>query len=74
MDVSAWSRGLARSRRLPGNEARLGAPATKQWAPDPNVRAAPADYPIDVSESDIVAADVQRRRRLDVLYAGDWPR
>ena len=46
----------------------------KQWSPDPNVRAGPADYPIDVSESDIVPLMYSGVGGSTVLYAGDWPR
>ena len=46
----------------------------KQWAPDPNVRDGPADYPIDVSASDIVPLMYSGVGGSTVLYAGDWPR
>ena len=46
----------------------------KQWSPDPNVRGRPADYPIDVSASDIVPLMYSGVGGSTVLYAGDWPR
>ena len=46
----------------------------KQWSPDPNVRAGRADYPIDVSASDIVPLMFNGVGGSTVLYAGDWPR
>ena len=46
----------------------------QQWSPDPNVRGGPADYPIDVSASDIVPLMYSAVGGSMVLYAGDWPR
>ena len=46
----------------------------KRWSPDPNVRAGPADYPIDVSGADIVPLMYNGVGGSTVLYAGDWPR
>ncbi|OBJ95441.1 glucose dehydrogenase [Mycolicibacterium fortuitum] len=48
--------------------------ARKQWSGSPNVRANPADYPIDDSASDIAPLMFAGVGGSMVLYAGDWPR
>jgi choline dehydrogenase-like flavoprotein len=48
--------------------------AQKQWSPDPNVRRNPADYPINVEESEIVPLMFNGVGGSMILYAGDWPR
>jgi choline dehydrogenase-like flavoprotein len=46
----------------------------KRWSADPNVRRSPADYPIDVQESEVVPLTYNGVGGSMVLYAGDWPR
>jgi choline dehydrogenase-like flavoprotein len=60
--------------RYPGPKPDWELQAMKQWAPDPNVRELPADYPIDVSASDIAPLMYSGVGGSTVLYAGDWPR
>jgi len=44
------------------------------WAWDPNVRAAPGDYPVDDSESDITALMWNGVGGGSVVYAAHWQR
>ena len=75
MDVICLEQGDWPDRAdYPGPRPDWELQATKQWAPDPNVRAAPADYPIDASESDIAPLMYNGVGGSTVLYAGDWPR
>jgi choline dehydrogenase-like flavoprotein len=44
------------------------------WSGNPNVRRAPADYPIDVSASDVGVLNYNGVGGGTVLYAAQWPR
>jgi choline dehydrogenase-like flavoprotein len=46
----------------------------KQWSGDPNVRALPEDYPVDVSESDLGVRMFNGVGGGTVLYNAVWPR
>lgn len=48
--------------------------ARDRWAPAPGVRRAPADYPIDLSRSDIGVLNFNGVGGGTVLYAAQWPR
>jgi choline dehydrogenase-like flavoprotein len=75
MDVLCLEQGAWPDRAAyPGPKPDWELQAMKQWAPDPNVRAGEADYPIDVSASDIVPLMYSGVGGSTVLYAGDWPR
>ena len=75
MDVLCLEQGDWPDRAdYPGPKPDWELQAMKQWAPDPNVRGGPADYPIDVSGSDIVPLMYSGVGGSTVLYAGDWPR
>ena len=75
MDVLCLEQGDWPDRAAyPGPKPDWELQAMKQWAPDPNVRGGPADYPIDVSASDIVPLMYSGVGGSTVLYAGDWPR
>ena len=75
MDVLCLEQGDWPDRAdYPGPKPDWELQAMKQWAPDPNVRGGPADYPIDVSASDIVPLMYSGVGGSTVLYAGDWPR
>ncbi|HMG98824.1 MAG TPA: FAD-dependent monooxygenase, partial [Gaiellales bacterium] len=75
MDVLCLEQGEWPDRAdYPGPKPDWELLAMKQWAPDPNVRAGPADYPIDASASDIVPLMYSGVGGSTVLYAGDWPR
>ena len=76
MDVLCLEQGdVAGPQRLSrGRRPDWELQAMKQWSPDPNVRGGPADYPVDVSASDIVPLMYSAVGGSMVLYAGDWPR
>ena len=44
------------------------------WSGDPSVRGAPADYPIDLSDSDVGVLNYNGVGGGTVLYAAQWPR
>jgi choline dehydrogenase-like flavoprotein len=48
--------------------------ARRQWSSSPNVRKAPADYPVDVSESDLGVLNFNGVGGGMILYAAQWPR
>src|SRR5215510_9723909 len=48
--------------------------ATKQWAANPNVRAAPEDYPVDVSDSDLVVSNFNGVGGGTILSHAVWLR
>lgn len=48
--------------------------AGKQWSPQPSVRRAPSDYPIDTSESDVEPLLWNGVGGSTVMYAGIWMR
>jgi choline dehydrogenase-like flavoprotein len=75
MDVLCLEQGEWPDRdSYPGPKPDWELQAMKQWSADPNVRAGRADYPIDVSASDIVPLMYSGVGGSTVLYAGDWPR
>jgi choline dehydrogenase-like flavoprotein len=55
-----------------GDDAELR--AGRQWSYSPVLRAAPADYPIDVSASDIGIVNYNGVGGGTVLYNAQWPR
>jgi choline dehydrogenase-like flavoprotein len=48
--------------------------ARKQWSSSPNIRQAPADYPVDVSESDVGVLNFNGVGGGMIMYAAQWPR
>jgi choline dehydrogenase-like flavoprotein len=48
--------------------------ALKQWHPSPNVRASPADYPVDDSAAEMKPLMYNGVGGSTVLYAAQWPR
>ena len=44
------------------------------WAHDPNVRALPADYPVDVTESDMWPVMFNAVGGSSIYYGAEWPR
>ena len=75
MDVLCLEQGTWPDREdYPGPRRDWELQAMQRWSPDPNVRAGPADYPIDVSGSDIAPLMYNAVGGSTVLYAGDWPR
>jgi choline dehydrogenase-like flavoprotein len=55
-----------------GDDAELR--AARQWSSSPVLRASPADYPIDVSASDIGIVNYNGVGGGTVLYNAQWPR
>ena len=76
------SRSCASSRATGPTAASTAAPSSTgssppdaQWSSSPNIRARPEDYPIDDTESDIVAADVRTASAADAaVRAAHWQR
>jgi choline dehydrogenase-like flavoprotein len=48
--------------------------AMKQWSQDPNVRCAPADYPIEGAESDLTLWNYNAVGGSTVIFGGIWGR
>ena len=48
--------------------------ARKQWTSSPNVRRRPADYPIDLDDSEMVLGNFNGVGGGTVLYSAVWPR
>lgn len=46
----------------------------QQWHHDPNIRQSPADYPLNVSESDMTPVMFNGVGGSTVLYGAQWPR
>ena len=46
----------------------------KQWAHDPNDRGLPADYPLDVSDSDMRPVMFNAVGGSSIYYGAEWPR
>jgi len=61
--------------RYPGDKLDYELQALKQWNFDPNIRGLPQDYPIDLSESDLMAiGNFNGVGGSATLYGGIWPR
>ncbi|MEH0653027.1 NAD(P)-binding protein [Streptomyces scabiei] len=45
-----------------------------QWAHDPNVRNLPADYPLDLSDSDMAPIMYNAVGGSSLFYGAEWPR
>jgi len=60
--------------RARGDRPDFEVTAGRDWSWDPNVRRAPADYPIDESESDITALMYNGVGGGTVIYAAHWQR
>lgn len=58
----------------PGDKAEWELIAQKSWHPNPNVRAQPADYPCELSESDVNPLMFAGVGGSTVLYAAHWVR
>ena len=56
------------------SEPEFAVTADRDWGWDPNVRAAPGDYPIDESESDITALMWNGVGGGTIVYAAQWQR
>ncbi len=58
----------------PGTDPTWELQAGGRWSPSPAVRQAPADYPIDVTASDLGALNFNGVGGGTVLYNAQWPR
>jgi choline dehydrogenase-like flavoprotein len=59
---------------FPGERPEYDALVTRPWNADPNRRQHPADYPVDVSESDVPPTMFNGVGGSTILYNGSWPR
>jgi choline dehydrogenase-like flavoprotein len=59
---------------FPGPRSEWELVSRKQWAPDPNARGRPEDYPVNDQASDISPLMFNAVGGSMILYAGDWPR
>jgi choline dehydrogenase-like flavoprotein len=59
---------------FPGERREFDALITRRWHPDPNRRGLDADYPIDVSASDVPPTMFNAVGGSTLLYNGSWPR
>ncbi len=57
-----------------GGEADWELTALKQWHASPNVRAAPADYPIEDSEAEMKPLMYNAVGGSTIVYGAQWPR
>jgi choline dehydrogenase-like flavoprotein len=57
-----------------GTEPDFELTAAKQWSANPNVRQSPADYPVDLADSDVALLNFNGVGGGSVLYAAQWPR
>ncbi len=64
----------AAPERFPGARPEWELAAETRWHYNPNRRLALADYPVDVSESDIPAAMFNGVGGSAILYSAAWPR
>src|SRR5512138_2912473 len=61
--------------RFPGDKLDYELTAQKQWNFNPNVRNLPTDYPLDLSESDLLGiGNFNGVGGSATLYGGIWPR
>jgi choline dehydrogenase-like flavoprotein len=61
--------------RFPGDKIDYELTTLKQWSLDPNVRGLPQDYPIDLTESDLLGiGNFNAVGGSATLYGGIWPR
>lgn len=58
----------------PGATPEWELAAAKQWSSRPSVRQSPADYPVDVADSDYEILNFNGVGGASVLYAAVWPR
>jgi choline dehydrogenase-like flavoprotein len=66
--------GWVEPQEFPGELRERDALISGPWNPDPNVRRAPADYPVDVSASDVPPTMWNGVGGSTILYNGSWPR
>jgi choline dehydrogenase-like flavoprotein len=59
---------------FPGERREYDALITRRWHPNPNLRGAGSDYPIDASASDVPPSMFNGVGGSTLLYNGSWPR
>lgn len=75
LDVVCLEQGEWTDREdYPGNTPAWELASRRQWSGSPNVRSNPADYPVDVSASDVGIQNFNGVGGGTILYAGQWPR
>jgi choline dehydrogenase-like flavoprotein len=58
----------------PANHPEWELMIQNQWSHDPNIRKLPADYPVDVSESDMWPVMFNAVGGSSIFYGAEWPR
>jgi choline dehydrogenase-like flavoprotein len=59
---------------FPANHPEWELLIQRQWHHDPNIRALPSDYPIDVSDSDMTPVMFNAVGGSSIYYGAEWPR
>jgi choline dehydrogenase-like flavoprotein len=59
---------------FPANHPEWELLCQRRWHHDPNVRRLPADYPLDVSDSDMEPVMFSAVGGASLLYGAEWPR
>ena len=59
---------------FPANHPEWELLIQQQWHHDPNIRALPADYPIDVTDSDMSPVMFNAVGGSSIFYGAEWPR
>lgn len=59
---------------FPGNHPEWELLIQERWAHDPNVRRRPADYPVDVADSDMWPVMYSGVGGRSLIFGGHWPR
>jgi choline dehydrogenase-like flavoprotein len=66
--------GWSHASNYRGSERDWELTSRKQWSANPNVRAGPGDYPVDVADSDMGVSMYNGVGGGTVLYNAVWPR
>ena len=59
---------------FPANHPEWELLIQQQWHHDPNIRALPADYPVDVADSDMSPVMFNAVGGSSIFYGAEWPR
>lgn len=59
---------------FPANQPEWELLIQHDWAHDPNVRALPSDYPVDVTDSDMWPVMFNAMGGSSIYYGAEWPR
>jgi choline dehydrogenase-like flavoprotein len=66
--------GWVGSNEFPANDPEWELLIQHRWSHDPNVRKLPADYPVDVSESDMWPVMFNAVGGSSIYFGAEWPR